>query len=179
MVNKIKTNSTQGLYITEDEGGAVAADTPGEIDLANLAVGDTYVYFDTILRFEEKATFNDEGLDFFGFKTSSTGSTGDLKVQAITGEGMKVFYMCTVETDETTAENLKLLAAKNVIIGDGIKYLVKQTASEAFETFPNGAGVAKKVTAVIIRGYDIKEIGDKGEDVKIIDFVCERITERT
>ena len=179
MANKIKNNSTQGLYITEDEGGAVAGDTPGEIDLDNLVLGDSYIYFDTILRFEEKATFNDEGLDFFGFKTFSTGTIGDLDVQANTGEGMRVFYMCSVETNETTAENLKLLAAKNVIIGDGIKYLIKQTASEAFETFPNGSAVAKKVTAIIIRGYDIVEIAISGKDVKVINFVCERITERT
>lgn len=176
MANLIKNNSTQGLYITEEEGGSIAGDTPGEIDLANLVLGDSYIYFDTILRFEEKGTFNREDPDWTGFKTWQSGS---LDVQASTGGGMKVFYMCTVETDETTAENLKLVAALNVVIGDGIKYLVKQTASEAFETFPNGSGVAKKATAIIIRGYNIVEIGNSGKDVKMVNFVCERITART
>lgn len=175
MVNKIKNNSTQGLYITEEQNNSISNNTPGEIDLDQLSLGDTYIYFDTINRFEEKATFNREDPDWTGFKTWQSGS---LDAQASTGGGMRVFYMCTVEVDETTAENLKKLAALNVVIGDTIKYLVKQTASEAFEQFPDGSGVLKKWTAIIIRGYDITEIANSGKDVKIINFVCERITAR-
>ena len=175
MVNFIKNNSTQGLYIVEEENGRIAADAPGDIDLANLVLGDTYHYFDTLLRFEEKATFNREEPDWTGFKTSQDGS---LKALGITGGGMRVFYMNTVETNQTEAENIKLLASLNVVIGDGIKYLVKQNASESFETFPNDVPVLKKATPVIIRGYDIVEIGTSGNDVKLVNFVCERITSR-
>lgn len=171
--NLIKNNSTQGLYITEEEDGQIANDTPGEIDLTNLVLGDSYIYFDTLLRFEEKTTFNREDPDWTGFKTWQSGS---LDVAFSTGGGMRTFYMCTVETDETTAENLKKLAALNVVIGDGAKYIVKQTASEAFETFPDGSGTLKKSTKVIIRGHSIAEVGTSGKDVKVINFVCERIT---
>ena len=180
MVNKIKSNSTQGIYITEDEGGAVAGNTPGEIDLDNLTIGTKYIYFDTLLRFEEKSTYNREGNDWIGYKTWATGQG---TVQASTGGAAKTFFMITVEVDETTAEYVKQMGILNVKTGSTsgvgkIKYLVKQTASEAFEQFPNSAGVLKKMTAIIIRGSDIVEIANSGKDVKLINIALERITVR-
>ena len=183
MVNKIKNNSTQGLYITEDEGGAVAGNTPGEIDLDNLTGGAAsikYIYFDVVLRFEEKSTYNREGDDWIGLKTWATAQGS---VQASTGGAAKTFFMITVETDETTAEYVKQMGILNVKTGatagvGKIKYLVKQTASEAFEQFPNPAGTLRKMTAIIIRGTDIVELGIPGKDVKLITLALERITAR-
>lgn len=173
MANLIKNNSTQGLYITEEEDGQIANNTPGEIDLDNLALGDKYIYFDTLLRFEEKTTFNREDPDWIGFKTLQV---GDLNVRASTGGGMRTFYMCTVETNVATAQYLKTLGALNVIAADGLKYIVKQTASEVFELFPNSSGVNKKAIAIIIRGFDIVEV--EGKDLKLINIACERVISR-
>ena len=180
MVNKIKNNSTQGLYIVEDDGASIAADTPGEIDLDLLVLGTKYIYFDNILGFNERGTANKESDDFVGFKTWNT---ANFKTQANTGGAYRIFYTITTETTETVAENLKLIFAlnsvNNAVSGQGkIKYLVKQTATTSFEKFVNSAGVLKNATAVIIRGYDIVEKGTSGKDVKAITFACERITSR-
>jgi hypothetical protein len=175
MAPLLKNNSTQGLYILEEENGRIAANLPGDIDLGNLSLGDTYIYFDNILRFEEKFTANREGDDWIGFKTWNVANH---KTQASTGGAYRVYYMSTVESNETTAQYLKTLAALNVIPGDGLKFLVKQTASEAFELFPNDSGVNKKATAIIIRGYNAVEIASGGKDFKLINIVCERITQR-
>lgn len=177
MANKIKNNSTQGLYITEEENGQIANDTPGEIDLDNLVLGDSYIYFDIVSRFEEKATFNKEGDDWTGFKTWQR-SSSDLSVEASTGGAMRVFYLCTVETNLAGAQFIKRLSALNVFIGDGIKYIVKQNASESFETFPNDSATLRKATPIIIRGYDIVELGNPASTVKMVNFACERITAR-
>lgn len=180
MVNKIKNNSTQGLYIIEDDGTSITANTPGEIDLDLQTLGTQYMYFDTILRFEEKSTYNREGSDWIGFKTWATGEGSS---QASTGGAAKTFYMATVEDDETTAEAMKRMGILNVKTGSAagagkIKYLVKQTASEAFEQFPNSAGSLRNYTAIIIRGSDIVEIASSGKDVKLINIAIERITAR-
>ncbi len=175
MVNKIKTNSTQGLYFTEEQGGSIAGNTPGEIDLDLLALGNTYIYFDTLLRFEEKSTFNQE-TGFTGHKTWQIDAAGG--VQSSTGGGRKNFFMITVEADETTAEHMKTFVMLNVKIGDGIKYLVKQTAAEVFEQFANSVGTLRKAVAVIIRGIDIVEKADSGKDVKLINIACEQIKQR-
>lgn len=173
--NPIKTNSTQGLYLTEEEDGSIAGNTPGEIDLTNLVLGNSYIYFDTILRFEEKSTFNQE-TGFTGLKTWQIDAAGG--VQSSTGGGRKNFFMITIETDETNAEHLKTFVMLNVKIGDGLKYIVKQTASEAFEQFANSVGTLRKAAAIIIRGIDIVEIANSGKDVKVINIACEQIKQR-
>lgn len=173
LVNKIKDSSTQGLYFTEEQGGAIAGNTPGEIDLDLLVLGNSYIYFDTLLRFEEKSTFNLE-TGFTGYKTWQIDAASG--VQATTGGARKNFFMSTVETDETTAENLKTFVMLNVKIGDGIKYLVKQTASEAFEQFANSVGTLRKAVAIIIRGIDITEV--EGKALKLITIACEQIKQR-
>lgn len=172
LVNKIKNNSALGLYFTEEQGGAIAGNTPGEIDLDSLVLGNSYIFFPIILRFEEKSTFNQEQ-GFTGYKTWQIDAASG--VQVSTGGGRKNFFMITVESDETTAEHMKTFVMLNVKIGDGIKYLVKQTASEAFEQFANSVGTLRKAAAVIIRGIDITEVGDKGKDVKLITIACEQI----
>lgn len=181
MVNKIKNNSDIGVYITEDEGGAVAGNTPGEIDLDNLVIGTKYIYFNDVLRFEEKSTYNREDPNWTGFKTWQTTAQGG--VQASTGGGAKTFYLLSVQTDETTAEHMKQMGILNVKTGattgvGKIKYLVKQTAAEVFEQFPDPNGNLRKTVAIIIRGADIVEKADSGKDVKLINIALERITVR-
>ena len=172
----LKNNSTQGLYLAQDDAGKIAANTPGDLDLNNLTLGTNYIYFDTVLRFEEKATFNIEGNDFVGFKTWQSGSRA---VQASTGRGIRTFFLISVEVDETTAEYMKTLGKFNVNVGDGQLFLIKQTASEAFEQFPNSSVALKKFAKIIIRGADIVEVAEGGKDVKIINIACEQIDARS
>ena len=173
----IKATTTQGLYIIEDIGGKIA--TPGDIDLAGGVLGNTYIYFDTIIRFEHKITFNKEGPDFTGFHTWQQGIA---QIAKSTGGGRRAFFMITVECDETTIENLEKLAILNVAPGDGKKYLVKQTAGSGatgaayFRQFPNAAGTLADITPIIIRGVDSVEVADKGKDVVLTTILCEEIS---
>ena len=175
MVNLLKNSSTQGLYITIDNAGKIVANTPGDLDLDGLSLGTQYVYFDTLARFEEKGTFNREEPDFIGFKSWQTAAT---TVNASTGGGSKAVFLITVETDETTGEYVKTLSKLNVKIGGGQLYIVKQTASEAFEQFPNSSSTLKKYVPIIMRGYNIIEKADSGKDVKLINIACEQIDAR-
>ena len=176
MAPLLKNNSTQGVYIAADDAGKIAANTPGDLDLGNLILGTNYIYFDVVLRFEEKTTFNREGLDFMGWKTLNYGNTS---VQATTGGSYKNLFLVSVETDETGAELMKTLSKYNVRSGDEQFFLIKQTASEAFEQFPNSAVVLKKFARIIIRGIDIVEMtNSSGKDVKVINIACEQIDAR-
>ncbi len=180
MVNLLKNNSTQGLYITEEEDGQIANNTPGEIDLDNLTLATMYIYFDTIIRFEHKLTYNRDGDDWTGFKTWQTAAG---TVGSSTGGAKRGIFLITVEVNETTAENLERMGILNVKIGSTsgvgkIKYLVKQSASEAFRQFPNSSGALLNYTAIIIRGVDIAELADKGKDILLANLLCEEITTR-
>jgi len=73
---------------------------------------------------------------------------------------------------------VKTLAKLNVKIGGGQLFIVKQTASEAFEQFPNSSSTLKKYAPVIIRGINIIEKADSGKDVKLINMACEQIDAR-
>jgi hypothetical protein len=174
MVNYIKNNSSQGLYITEDQGSQIGNNTPGNIDLDQLSLGDSYIYFDNIQRFEEKTTYNREEA-FVGWKTVQDAST---KIAATTGGGKRNWFLISVECNLTTAENFKKLATLNAKISDELKYIVKQYASESFEQFTNESGTLKKWAGIIIRGYDIVEKHDSGYDVKLINIACEQIMSR-
>lgn len=155
MVNKIKTNSTVGLYILQDQGGWVAANTPGEADLDLLSDGDTYWYGPLVLQFRHMLTFNDEGDSRKGHSTYF--ATGSGLLGHSTGEADR--GMLTVACEVTTANGSKIkkFAKLNNRIGDGQKYLVHQYASETFEEFPNASGTLKKYLPVIVRGVDVIE----------------------
>jgi hypothetical protein len=165
-----------GLYFVEEENGQIAANTPGGIDLGNLTLGDTYIYFDTVLRFEHKLTFNKESDNFIGFWTWGSGNN---TVATGTGGASRGYFMITVECDETTVENLEKLTKLNVVAGDGLKYLVKQTASAVFRQFPNSSAALKNYAPIVVRGVDAVEIDTSGKDVQIVNIACEEITTRS
>lgn len=157
MVNKIKNNSTVGLYITEDQGGWVAANTPGECDLDSLVEGDTYIYCPIVIQIRHMLTFNDEGDSRKGHSTYFANGSGLLGHS--TGEADRGLLMATCEVTNANASNLKAFSKRNNRIGDGQKYLVHQYASETFELFPRSTGVLKKYLPVIVRGIDVTEQG--------------------
>jgi hypothetical protein len=176
MVNLLKNNSTIGLYITEDNGNKITGDTPEDLDLDLVGtVGVNWIHFENIVRFEEKATANMEG-EFTGWKTWQIDAASG--TAASTGGARRVFFMITVECNETTAENFKKFFTLNVKIGDTLKYLIKQTASSSFEQFSNNVASMHPWAAVIIRGYDIVEMANSGKDLKLINIACEEILTR-
>jgi len=172
MVNKIKNNSTVGLYITEEQGGSIAANTPGEIDLDSLSDGDTYIYCPIVIQLRHALTFNNEGPDRKGHTVYFANGAG--KMGHSTGTADKGLLMVTCEVTNANGSKLKKLAKLNNRIGDGVKYLVHQYASETFEEFPLASGTLKKYIPVIVRGIDVSEQGGK-KDNKMAIFALEEV----
>ena len=164
------------IYIGEEQGGQVAANTPGSIDLDSLTEGTDYILFESILRFEHKLTANWEGEEWMGHKTTGVG----LGVTSeTTGTVEKGYFMITVEGTETKAEYAeKLLKLKNrgsCATAANRIYLVKQTAASVYRQFPNASGTLKNYCQVILRGVDAVEISDSGKDVQLITLALEEV----
>lgn len=172
MVNKIKTNSTVGLYITEDQGGAIGSNTPGEIDLDSLTEGDKYIFCPIVIQFRHALTFNDEGPDRKGHSVYFASGAG--KMGHSTGTADKGLLMVTCEVTNANGAKLKKFAKLNNRIGDGVKYVVHQYAAETFEEFPIAAGTLKKYLPVIVRGIDVTEQGGKNDN-KMAIFALEEV----
>ena len=172
MVNKIKTNSTVGLYITEDQGGAIGSNTPGEIDLDSLSEGDTYIFCPIVIQFRHLLTFNDEGDERKGHSVYFANGSG--LVGHSTGEADRGMLTVVCEVTTANGSNLKKFGKLNNRIGDGQKYLVHQYAAEVFEEFPNASGTLKKYIPVIVRGVDVTEQAGKF-DSKMAIFALEEL----
>jgi len=71
---------------------------------------------------------------------------------------------------------MKTLSNWNIRRADEQMFLIKQTASEAFEQFPNSAVALKKFVKIIIRGLSISEV--EGSINKVINIACEQIDAR-
>lgn len=167
---------TYGVWIMEDEGAWLAANTPDTCTYTNLVEGDSYIYLDNIVKFDVKMYSNREGEDFLGWKTIQIASSG--KVSASTGGGLRCFVTVTAIVTEDIGEKLKTLYDKHVVAQDGNKYLAHQRAATTFEQFPNEAGTLKKYIEIIIRSMDFTETNDKGKDVKLCVILCEQVGER-
>ncbi len=158
MVNKIKNNSTQGLYILADQGGWVAANTPGEADLDSLVLGTSYIYFASLIRLESSQTHNHESDLERGFKSWADGEgTRDLR----TGGAEKQYLLVTVEEALSTVEYMESFAKyRNRTARTDEIYLVRQKATTTFRQFPNQVPTLKKYCPVLIRGVNSIETGN-------------------
>lgn len=165
-----------GVWITEEENGQIAANTPGGLTYTNLVEGDSYIYLDTIIKFEHKLSSIREGVEFLGFKTMQVGTR---KVQANAGGGIRGVIIITAMVKEDIGQKLKTLFYKHVAIGDGNKYLVRQRAATTFEQFPDNTATLKNYAEIIIRNMGFVETNDGGKDKKIVIIACEQVAQRT
>jgi hypothetical protein len=180
MVNLLKNNSSQGLYFTNDFGGKILAGTPEDLDLDSLTENTHWIYFDKIIRFEHKTTYNNENEFFRGF---STWNEDQCKVAANTGGHRKSVFFITVECDEDKVEYLERFGTYEVkLLSDTGRtnglYMIKQTASTAFRKFPNNAGTLNEFCEIIIRGIDIVELAESGKDMQMCNIAVEEIWDR-
>ena len=174
MVNKIKNNSTVGFYITEEQGGSIAGNNPGEIDLDLLSEGNTYIFCPIVIQFRHSLTFNDEGNSRKGHSVYFASGSG--LVGKSTGEADKGLLLVTCEVTTANGSLLKKFSKLNNRIGDGIKYLVHQYATTTFEQFPNASGTLKSYLPVIVRGIDVTEQAGVF-DSKMAVFALEEVWE--
>jgi len=159
MVTLLKNNSSQGVYILEDQGGWVAANTPGEADLDSLVLGSTYIYFDSVLRFQHYQTHNREGDTNLGWNVMPTGEgTQDWSTHGTDKE----YISLMVEEDCTTSEKLHFLGKyRNRTTRQATKiYFVKQKTATTFYQFSNATPAQKNYCSCIIRGIDSVETGN-------------------
>ena len=158
MVNYIKNNSTQGIYITTEQGGNIAGNTPGNIDLDLLILGNTYIYFDSVMRFEYRISTTTEGGDstFVGHNVSAITPGG---LTSWTGQAEKGNVIIIAEVDHATAYLVERFVKQNNRTGsDSGRYLVKQYASNSFEEFPSDSLAKVKYLPVLSSGCTVVEI---------------------
>jgi hypothetical protein len=166
-----------GVFIVKEENGQIAANTPGGIDLANLTVGDTYIYYTKVLRFEHKLTANYESDTEMGHKTQGVGNG---KRGHTTGTSDQRYFLIIVETDEDGAEQAEQFLVKNNQTGSyatsaNRRYLCKQTATTVFRQLPNATGAFKNYAPVILRGVSSVEKSDSGKDVQLVTLALEEV----
>ena len=164
MVNLVKNNSSAGLYIAADDGGKILANTPGDLDLANLTPGSQYVYFAKLDTFHEVKTANRD-VNQLGYLVNY--QTDGISFHT-TGGGVVELISLTVTCSETIMGYVKiLLKTYDKVANRGLNpYLFKQVASESFRPFYTAAGVAKKYCPVIIRGLEAHETSAGGKDLQ-------------
>ena len=167
---------TFGVWFVEEEDLQIDGNTPGGITYTNLVEGDTYIYLDTIIKFEHRLGSEKEGTDFLGFDTMQIGTR---KIQANAYGGIRGLISITAMVTEDIGEKLKTLYYKHVAIGDGNKYLLHQRAATTFEQFPDDTAALKKYAEVIIRAMHFTETNDGGKDKKLVVILCEQVAQRT
>lgn len=173
MATLLKNNSAIGAYITEDFGGKIVANTPGDLDLDNLTLYTDYIYLANFLRLEFKGTANYDSVEWYGHKTISYGNG---RATHHTGTAERMFWMLTAEDTEANAVGMKKLwKLDNRTIAGWHLYLIIQRASETFLENPLPAGTLKKYIPVIIRGVNTVEIADSGKDVQLITVGLEEV----
>ena len=158
MVNKLKNNSTQGAYLLINQGGWVAANTPGEADLDLLTLGNNYIYFDSVMRLEHRISTTSDGGEssFVGHNLNgvSGGQTRDWSGGVDKGN---LILLC--EVDSITGTHIKsMVKRQNRLSVPLALYLVRQYASETFELFPNHDLVHKKYIEIVTSGVMVVEL---------------------
>lgn len=156
-------STVQGVYITKDVGGSIAANNPGSVELAGLTLGRDYIYLDSIIRLEHRLSFTTEGDDFVAHNLAANdaGQTGHY-----TGEADKGFFTLVAEVDLDDAAYCEQFGKYNNRQGyDGgatdptsQKYLIRQYAAASFRQFPNHLLSFKKAVPVVISGVSTTEI---------------------
>lgn len=130
---------------------------PGLCDLDNLSLGDTYIYFETLIRIDLILNTGGSG-DFLGHRFSSVapGKTGH-----ITGNDDLENCVLIAETTATTEEKARAFVKLNNRDGDGQKYLIQRYGTSDWRQFPNELGVLKKYIPIYTTACSVVDTGEK------------------
>lgn len=170
---------TLGVWIVQEEDGQIAANTPGGITYTNLVEGDSYIYLNTILKFDHRLYSSREGEDYYGgWKTIQIDDYGGIEARVY--GGIRSIFTIMALVTEDIGEKLKHLYKLHVVAGDGNKYLVHQRAATTFEQFPilNSTSALKRYAEIIIRSMNFTETNDGGKDKKIAIIILEQVIQR-
>ena len=158
MVNLIKNQTPAiGIWIVEDlpVGELVTDNTPGNIDLDQMALGTNYIHIETAIRIEHVVSTTTKSDDFKGHVLSNTGvgKTGHWTGQADSGN-----FIIVGEVDNATAALIKKFVKLNNRTNSPQKYILNQYASETFEEFPNDVGTLRKYCPILTSGVSVVEL---------------------
>lgn len=153
MVSLLKNTTTHGLYIIEEQGGSIAANTPGEIDLDSLTEGTDYIYIEDITSYGKALGFMKKGDNQYGWEVIGLGAG---KTQKLTYGDDERLIQFTFECTEAQKELIEPFGVKNNSFIDAQKYLVWQHGATDFEQYPNATGTNKNYAPVIVLGCEIK-----------------------
>ena len=147
-----------GIYILENDAtNWVGNNNPGLCDLDNLSLGDTYIYFQTLIRIDLMLNTGGAG-DFVGHRFSSVaaGKTGH-----ISGYDDVENLIVITEVTATEEEKARAFIKLNNRAGDGQKYLIQRHGTSDWRQFPNENGVLKKYVPVYTTGCTVIDTGEK------------------
>ena len=147
-----------GVYLLENDAtNWVGNNNPGLCDLDNLSEGDTYIYFQTLIRIDLTLNTGGGG-DFLGHRFSSVGPG---KAGHVSGyddiENFTGVFEVTADVEEKARRFVKL----NNRAGDGLKYLIQRYGAADWRQFPNSAGVLKKYVPIYTTGCSVVDTGEK------------------
>jgi hypothetical protein len=158
-------DTTTGVYILQDNGGWVAANTPNTAVLggAGLTLGSGYIYFDD---FNElvNAKSSPTDADFIGWDIAQRTGTNTQKSQAFCGEAILQTIMLSVVLDSTSAQSLETFYDYVNDKDSAQYYLVRQWGSTTFRQF-SYAQTLYKYLPVIITDVMVSETNTGGKFV--------------
>ena len=105
MATLISSYTVPGTWLVSEEDGQIAANTPGGIDIDNLVLATTYMYFDKFFSLTHKVTTPSAG-QFKGWQFSPDLTTW-LKTKAFTGQNVYKIYTLHVPVTSTQQGNFE------------------------------------------------------------------------
>lgn len=159
-------NNGQGIYISQDNASKITGDTPGDLTLGTL--GQNYIYIDEIVMFKHTLSFGSQGDNMPGLQINRIGSG---KTGWTTGNADLGGFILNAIVDETGAEQAEEFGKRSNRDNAAAIYLVKQTASDVFRTFPNNAFAQKKYCPTIIFSVDTAEKMESKKDHVLANFL--------
>jgi len=154
-----------GIYIMENTDGWVAGNNPGLANLENLSLGNTYIYLQTVTRFDHVISAVTTG-SYTNHQLSPTaiGRSGHF-----TNENEIGTFTIVAEVTNTVAEKCEEFVKLNNRTGDGQKYLVLRYGATDYRQFPYYDGITmKKYIPVITSGVTTTFMGEKDRQQIVI-----------
>lgn len=159
-----------GIYITHDAAGKIVGNDPGNLVLGTL--GTNYFYLDSIVQFKHTLNFGNQSDNMPGIRLNKTGNgtTG-----FTTGAGDLGGFTVSAIVSETVAEAIDEFGKRGNRTAASLIYLVRQTDSNVFRTFPNDQFAQKKFCPVVILTVDTTEVMEKGNDLLLATILLAEV----
>lgn len=167
----MSSNTTNAVYITEEQNGQIAANTPNGIDLDQLTEGTDYVVIDDLASFKYSLNCRYQSNDFQGhrFHGYGPGQTDHITLGHETGSFTVGGYV-----NAATATKIIEFGKRKNRIGVTAIYIVRQLTSTTFMQFPNATFTLKNYAPVVILEVRVGE-GNSISDNQQVQIICAEV----